>query len=95
MLVTASAELRSFVRTHGGTAWVSCRGTAGLRWVTLLETRMRAPRSEVGFDLFVVDDILVATRLPVHLRPHELHLAMEGRRRRRPVTTWDGCVFII
>jgi hypothetical protein len=95
MLVTATEELRKFVGSRGGTVWVWCRGTFGLRGVTVLVTDVAPPGSDAGFELFVVDDILVAVRLPLHLRPDVLDVSMEGRCRRRPVATWDGCVFIL
>ena len=95
MLVTASVEFRSFVRSHGGTAWVRCRRTFGYRGVVLLEAGVAPPASDVDFELYIVDDILVAARLPVDHRPMELHLSLEGRRRRRPVATWDGCLFVL
>ena len=95
MLVTASQEMQSFVRSRGGTAWVWCRRTFGNRGVTMLDIDVVPPSRDSGFDLFVVGDILVATRLPAGLQPSELHLSMAGRRRRRPVADWDGCIFVI
>jgi len=94
MLVTASQETQSLVRSRGGTAWVWCRRTFGNRGVTMLETDVVPPARTGGFDLFVVGDILVATRLPAGLQPSELHLSMKGRRRQRPVADWDGCIFV-
>ena len=95
MLVTASAELVSFVRESGGTVWVRCQPRHCCRGVVFLETSVKAPRSAVGYEPFIVEDILVAARLPGRLRPAELHLSMEGRLRPRPVAAWDGCAYIV
>ena len=95
MLVTASAELVAFVREAGGTVWVRCRQQYCCRGVVFLETTVRPPASSSGYEPFIVEDILVAARLPVSPRPAELHLSMEGRRRPRPVAAWDGCAYIV
>jgi hypothetical protein len=95
MLVTASAELVAFVRGAGGTVWVRCRPQYCGRGVVFLETTVKPPTSWTGYEPFLVEDILVAARLPVRPRPVELHLSMEGRRRPRPVAAWDGCAYII
>lgn len=95
MLVTASAELVSFVRDAGGTVWVRCRPQPCCGGVVFLETTVKPPRSSVGYEPFLVDDILIAARLPVRARPAELHLSMEGRRRPRPVAAWDGCDYVV
>ena len=63
--------------------------------MAFLETTVKAPISSVGHEPFIVEDILIAARLPVRPRPAELHLSMEGRRRPRPVAAWDGCAYII
>jgi hypothetical protein len=63
--------------------------------VVFLEAAVRPPVSSAGYELFIVEDVLVAVRLPVRHRPAELHLSMEGRWRRRPVAAWDGCAYII
>ena len=60
-----------------------------------LEATVKPPSSWAGYEPFVVEDVLVAARLPVRPRPDELHLSMEGRRRPRPVAAWDGCAYII
>ena len=95
MLVTASAELVTFVRRAGGTVWVRCRPQRSRGGVVFLEATVKPPASWAGYEPFVVDDILVAARLPVRLRPEELHLSLEGRRRPRPVAAWDGCAYIV
>jgi len=95
MLVTASAELVSFVRESGGTVWVRCQPRHSCRGVVFLETSVKPPRSSLDYEPFIVEDILVIVRLPVRVRPDELHLSMEGRRRPRPVAAWDGCAYIV
>lgn len=95
MLVTASAELVSFVRDAGGTVWVRCRPQHCCGGVVFLEATVRPPASSAGYEPFIVEDILVVARLPIRLRPDELHLSMEGRRRPRPAASWDGCAYII
>jgi hypothetical protein len=95
MLVTASAELVSFVRDAGGTVWVRCQPRHCCRGVVFLETSVKPPRLSGGYEPFIVEDILVVVRLPVRTRPDELHLSMQGRRHPRPISSWDGCAYII
>jgi len=95
MLVTASAELVAFVREAGGTVWVRCRPQPCCGGVVFLQATVKPPPSSVGYEPFIVEDILIVTRLPVEPRPAELHLSLEGRRRPRPVAAWDGCAYII
>jgi len=95
VLVTATAELVEFVRLAGGTVWVRCRLRPRCGGVVFLETSVEPPRTWSGYEPFIVDDILVAARLPARKRPGELHLSVEGRRRRRPVASWDGCAFVV
>jgi len=95
MLVTASAELVSFVRAAGGTVWVRCRRRHCRGGIVFLEATVEPPGDSVAYEPFIVEDIIVATRLPVRPRPDELHVSLEGRRRRRPVAAWDGCAYIV
>ena len=95
MLVTASADLVSFVRASGGSVWVRCRPQYCCGGVVFLVATVRPPASSAGYEPFIVEDILVVARLPVGLRPDELRLSMEGRRRPRPVAAWDGCAYIV
>jgi hypothetical protein len=53
------------------------------------------PKSLVGYEVFVVEGMLVLTQLPARIRPKELHLSMDGHRKRRPVASWDGCAFVV
>ena len=95
MLVTASADLVEFVRLAGGTVWVRCRPQPRCGGVVFLEASVKPPRAWSGYEPFIVDDIVVAARLPTRRRPEELHLSLEGWCRRRPVAAWDGCAYII
>ncbi len=95
MLVTASAELVEFVREAGGTVWVRCRPQLRCGGVVFLQATVEPPASATGYEPFIVDDVIVAARLPIRPRPDELHLSLEGRRRRRPVAAWDGCAYIV
>jgi hypothetical protein len=95
MLVTASAELVAFVREAGGAVWVRCRRRPCCRGVVFLETTVKTPSSWAGYEPFVVEDIVVAAKLPFRTRPAELHLSLEGRLRPRPVAAWDGCAHIV
>jgi hypothetical protein len=95
MLVTASADVVAFVRGAGGTVWVRCRPQRCCGGIVFLEATVAPPKAWVGNEPFVVEDIVVAARLPVRPRPRELHLSMEGRRRLRPVAAWDGCAYIV
>ena len=91
VLVTATPELRSHVMDHGGSLFVHYQR----RGVPFLQAATKEPRSLEGYELFVVKEMLVLTQLPVRLRPKELHLSLEGRHRKRPVASWDGCAYII
>jgi len=94
VLVTVSSELRSFVEEQGGSVYVRCRRNRCCRGVTFLNATLKPPASLDGYQMFLVDGVLVHARLPRALRPHELQLTLEGRRRPRPVASWDGCAFI-
>ena len=94
MLVTVSPELRSFVEDHGGSVYVRCRPNRCCRGVTFLDASVEPPAILDDYLMFLVDGVLVHARLPRALRPHELQLTLEGRRRPRPVASWDGCAFI-
>lgn len=91
MLVTATPELRQYVMDHGGSLFVHCQR----RGIPFLLATTKEPRSLAGYEVFVVEDMLVLTRLPVRRRPEELHMSLEGRRRKRPVASWDGCAYVI
>jgi len=95
MLVTATPELLAYVDAHGGSLFVRCRRQHLCRGVSFLRTTTTEPRSLAGYEVFVVDGRLVLTQLPVRSRPAELHLSMEGRRKRRPIASWDGCAFVV
>jgi hypothetical protein len=95
MLVSASADLVAFVRSSGGTVWVRCRPQPRFGGVVFLEASVRPPKRQGGYEPFIVDDILIVARLPIGVRPDELRLSMEGRRRPRPVAAWDGCAYIV
>ena len=93
MRITITPELRSFAGDEGGSLFVDCRRVRGCRGVAVLYVTTREPPSWAQDELFLVDGVLVHARLPVRLRPRELHLSLEGRR--RPAATWDGCAFVI
>ncbi len=94
-MVSASPELVTFVRSSGGTVWVRCRRRPRCGGVVFLDATVRPPASDVDYEPFMVEDVLVAVRLPFRSRPDELHLSLEGRRRPRPVAAWDGCAYIV
>ena len=91
MLVTATPELRQHVIDRGGSLFVHSQR----RGVPFIQASTREPRSLAGYELFVVEGILVLTRFPARTRPDELHLSLEGRRWKRPVASWDGCAYLI
>ncbi len=65
------------------------------RGISFLRASVREPRSLAGYEVFVVEGVLVMTHFPARTRPHELHLSMKGRRRSHPVVSWDGCAYVI
>jgi len=75
--------------------WVRCRRRPRCGGVVFLDATVRPPASDVDYEPFMVEDVLVAVRLPFRSRPDELHLSLEGRRRPRPVAAWDGCAYIV
>jgi hypothetical protein len=91
MLVTATPELRQHVIERGGSLFVRCQR----RGVPFLQATTKEPRSLAGYEVFVVEELLVLTHLPARRRPKELHLSLEGRRRKRAVASWDGCTSMI
>jgi hypothetical protein len=91
MLVPASPELRQHVVDHGGSLFVHTqrRGEPYLRSAT------KVPRSLAGYELFVIEDILVCTRFPARMRLEELHLSLEDRVRKHTVAARDGRAYLI
>jgi len=95
MRVTASTDLVTYVREAGGIVWVRCRTGPRCGGIVFLEASVRPPSDDAGYEPFVVEDILVVAKLPARLRPDELRVSLQGRRRRRPVAAWDGCAYIV
>ena len=91
MLVTVSPELRQNVAERGGSLFVHTQR----RGVPFLRTSLKEPRSLAGYEVFVIEDILVCTRFPARIRPDELHLSLEGRVWKHAVAAWDGCAYLI
>jgi hypothetical protein len=89
--VTATHELRSHVMVHGGSLFVHYQR----RGVPFLQAATKEPRSLAGYELFVVEEMLIVAQLPARVRLKELHLSLEGRRRKRPVASWDGRAYIV
>ena len=90
-----TSELRAFAEERGGAVVVRSRRDRGYRGVPFLEVTAGEPATLADADLFVVGGIAVHLLLPVRRRPQVLHLSMAGRRRRRPVASWDGCAFVV
>jgi hypothetical protein len=95
MLVTATPELLSHIAQHGGSLFVRCQRKHICRGASFLRATTMEPKSLVGYEVFVVEGMLVLTQLPARIRPKELHLSMDGHRKRRPVASWDGCAFVV
>ena len=91
MQITTTPELLDYVRDHGGSLFVHCQR----RGVPFLRATVKEPRSLAGYEVFVVEEMLVLTRLPVRRRPEELQLTLEGRRWKRVVAAWDGCAYVV
>ena len=87
--VTATPELLAHVQAHGGSLFVRTRR----RGIPFLHTS-KEPRSLAGYEVFVVGEILVLTRLPARRRPEELRLTLEGRRRKQTLAAWDGGAYV-
>ena len=95
VLVTATPELLSYVEDQGGSVFVHIQKNRIGRGVGFLHASTKEPRSLGGYELFVVDEMLVLTRFPAGSRPKELHLSMESRRKKHPIASWDGCAFMV
>ena len=91
MKITATPDLLTYVQEHGGSLFVHCQR----RGVPFLRATTKEPNSLAGYEVFVVEEVLVLTRLPAHSRPETLHLSREGRRRKRPVAGWDGAAYVV
>ncbi len=94
MQITATPELLAYVRDNGGSLFVRSQRRRLARGVSFLRATVQEPRSLAGYEVFVVEGVLVSTHFPARTRPHELHLSMVGRRRQHPVASWDGCAFV-
>ena len=79
----------------GGSLFVHCQRQHVGRGVSFLKATTKEPRSLAGYEVFVVEEMLILTQFPVRMRPKELHLSLEGRRHKRPVAAWDGCAFVV
>ena len=95
MEVTATPNLLAYVQGHGGSLFVRSQRQHISRGVTFLQATTNEPRSPAGYEVFVVEGVLVLTHLPARTRPKELHLSMKGRRKPHPVASWDGCSFVV
>jgi hypothetical protein len=92
--ITATPELLAYVQDHGGSLFVRSRRRRVPRGASFLRATVQEPRSLAGYEVFVVDGVLVLTHFPARTRPQELHLSLVGRRKRHPVVSWDGCAFV-
>jgi hypothetical protein len=93
--VTSTPELRDYVEDHGGVLYVTThrsRCCASVAWVTAATTPVEP---SVHYEPTVVDGMLVCVRFPTDRAPAELNLALEGKRRKRPIASWDGCAFVV
>jgi hypothetical protein len=93
--ITATRELLAYVQDHGGSLFVRSQRRHLSRDVLFLRATTKEPRSLAGYEVFVVEDVLVLTHFPARMRPKELSLSMEGRRKPHPVVSWDGCAFVV
>ena len=91
MKITATPELLAYVQERGGSLFVHTQR----RGVPFLRTTTNEPKSLAGYEVFVVEEILVLTRLPAHSRPEVLHLSLVGRRKKRAVAAWDGAAYVV
>jgi len=93
--VTTKSDLRDYVEDNGGVLYVTThrsRCCASVAWVTASTT---PAEGDDGYEPTVIDGMLVCVRFPGSSAPEELHLALEGKRRKRPVASWDGCAFVV
>ena len=95
MQITATPELLAYVRDQGGSLFVRSQRRHISRGVSFLRASVQEPRSLGGYEVFIVDGVVVLTHFPAGTRPQELHLSMTGRRKPRPVASWDGCSFVV
>lgn len=89
-----SDEARAFVRTHGGTAFVTahrhrcCTGA-----LTLLDITTETPTNHAEFESVDGDGFRIRFSGGPSGRPDKLVIELRGRLRRHPVAYWDGCAF--
>jgi hypothetical protein len=93
--VTATSDLRNYVEDNGGVLYVTThrsRCCASVAWVKASTTPIG---SSDDYEPTVVEGVLICIRFPAGRAPGELHLALEGKRRKRPIASWDGCAFVV
>jgi hypothetical protein len=96
MRVIATADVRSYVETHGGVLYVNahrrqcCSGS-----LTVLDSSTREPADQTGYGAADADGFLVRFRAGGDGDPEELVIEMKGLLRKHPVAYWNGCAFKI
>jgi hypothetical protein len=93
--VTATPELREYVERTGGAVYVTVRRPRCCGGVDWVDASITPPESTDAYDLTVADGVLVCTNFAGERGPSELHLRLDGRRKKRPVALWDGCAFVV
>lgn len=95
MRVTATPELVDYLEAHGGVLYVGTHRSRCCASVAWLRTSSVASGHEREFELSVRDRVVVCTRTPIGRLPDELSLSLEGRRRKKPVASWNGCAYVV
>lgn len=95
MRVLATAEVRSYIGDRGGMLFVWVKARAPIRGaLRLLRTSTEPPPDALEWQRVETKGFLVF--LPPGLRPpHELHLVVRGRLKRRVEAFWEGCAFVM
>ena len=92
--VTGTPDCIEYISVHGGAIYVATRAQRCCSGMTLVDATTVAPPSVDHYRSTTAGGIAVFFRFPRGIEPSVLHLSLEGKRRKRPVASWDGCAFV-
>lgn len=94
MQVETTAEVRSFIREHGGLLFVHARRFGNLVCgMTMLETTTEPPPDALEWRRIEAPGFLMFVPRAMRL-PKSMQLRVRGRFRRRVDALWEGCMYV-
>jgi len=95
MRIKATPEARSLIRENGGLLFVRLSRVVSVRGdMRFLRVSTEPPLDALDYQRFETKGFLLFLQPGVR-PPHELHVEVVGRIRRRIAAFWNGCAYII